>query len=148
MVSCVSSLADKIVVTMALTAIKVLGRNPVGSAEVLLRENSLSTLNYHTGLAFPGPRRANNLATSAPALEALRVLANTLVLHPMARKKEVALGGVEAVARALVGELQIERLFLISRVGFLLTADGSGVQTMVDVDLVVPRLVYVSATEA
>lgn len=130
--------------TQALVAVKVLGRNPVGSGEVLLQADTLATLVYHTCLAFPGRGRGSVLATSPPALEALRVIANTLVLHPIARKKLGRMGGAEAVARALGDELLPDRLFLICRVGFLITADGSGVQAIVDNEHIVPRIVYVS----
>jgi len=135
---------DNTVYTQALVAVKVLGRNPVGSGEVMLKPETLTTLVYHTCLAFPGRGRGSALAGSPPALEALRVIANTLVLHPIARKKLARMGGAEAIARALADELPTDRLFLLCRVGFLITADGSGVEEIVDNEHIVPRIVYVS----
>lgn len=127
----------------ALNTLKVLGRNPVGSGEVLLKNENFTTLVYHTALPFPGRGRSTVSPVSKPALEALRGLANTLVLHPSARTKLAKMGGGEAIARTLVDDMQIDRLFLLCRVGFLVTADGSGVRPMVDKESAIPRLVYV-----
>lgn len=180
---------------IALTAVKVLGRNPVGSKEVLIQPDHLATLVFHTALAaqLPGitplspvPSSAsshshsfshsrgmsspvapmvgmgNELSsrsvqngrvmpaapTSRPALEALRALANCLTLHPLARQRAAHFGVGEAVAKALQLEVHQDRLFLLCRVGFLVTAKGTGaeaaIRAMVDDENVIPRLIHVS----
>lgn len=111
---------------------------------MLLKNENLATLVYHTALPFPGRGRSTVQPTSKPALEALRGLANTLVLHPSTRNKLSTMGAAEAIARAVADDSLPDRLFLLCRVGFLVTAHGSGVQSMVDKENIVPRLVYVS----
>lgn len=119
---------------------KVLGRNPVGS-EVLVEDSSLSTLAYHSGLPFDS---TTNQPASPPALEAQRALANTLVLHAPARKRLAMMGGPQAICRALAEPLPTDRLFLVCRIGFLVTTDGIGVKDMVESGDIVNRIVYVS----
>lgn len=122
----------------------MLGRNPVGSGEVLLQPHSLSTIAYHTCLAFPGRGRGSGFATTPPALEALRVLQNTLVLHPIARKKLTRMGGAEAVMQALADDVGADRMFLLARIGFLLTMDVPDVvASLIEKESAIPRLVYV-----
>lgn len=125
---------------MAITAVKVLGRNPIGS-EVLIEDSCLSTLAYHTGLPFDS---TTNQPATPPALEAQRALANTLVLHAPARKRLAIMGGPQAISRALAEPLPTDRLFLVCRIGFLVTAEGVGVKDMVESGDVVYRLVHVS----
>jgi hypothetical protein len=85
------------------------------------------------------------------ALETTRVLANTLVLHPQARDVFAELSGGALVARALKdvagagGEVDIDRLFLFGRVGFLVTVDRPlVVRGMTDDEGVVQSLAEVS----
>lgn len=133
---------------LALTAVKVLGRNPVGSKEVLLKASSLRTVVFHTGLSVslsretPGANASGaEPSQAAPvtpaALEATRALANILVLHASSRKQLADMGVGQAVARALAKDATPDYLFLLGRVAFLVTADGSAVRSMVeDEDLV------------
>lgn len=144
--------------TLALTAIKTLGRNPIGS-ETLLSTSRLRTLHFHSGLPFhssapaslpsPGPY-------SPPALEALKVLANLLLLHAAGRDCFSKAGGAEAVARALAGkdaagnlieiveDKESERVFLLGRLGFLVTLQRrEAVRAMVDTEDLVESMVYV-----
>ena len=134
-----------------LTAVKTLGRNPMGS-ETLLETNHLNILLQHTGLPIPG---SNARPTSATALEALRVLANLLVLHAAGRSRFAKAGGAKAIALALAGkdaegevmdeEETAERLFLLGRIGFLVTVDRKdSVGIMVDEHNIVESIVYVS----
>lgn len=53
------------------------------------------------------------------------------------------MGVGQAVAAALGDEVTPGHLFLLGRVGFLITADGSAVKEMVDEDRLVPHLVKV-----
>lgn len=118
----------------------MLGRNPIGS-DVLLEDACLAPLVYHTGLPFDS---STNQPTTPPALEAQRALANTLVLHAGARKRLAMMGGAQATCRALAEPLPKDRLFLVCRIGFLVTADGFGVKDMVEGGDIVNRIVYVS----
>ncbi|EIW67595.1 hypothetical protein TREMEDRAFT_33211, partial [Tremella mesenterica DSM 1558] len=139
-----------------LTAVKSLGRNPVGS-EIMYTPENLQTILYHTSL--PGPPRKSLLApvvrspTSPTALEALRILANLLVLHAEGRENFSRADGALIVAKALAGrawdgELEVEfdspdRLFLLGRIGFLITLDRKeAVETMVVKEDLVSSLVY------
>lgn len=54
------------------------------------------------------------------------------------------MGGPQAIGRALAEPLPTDRLFLVCRIGFLVTADGIGVKDMVEGADIVNRLVYVS----
>lgn len=114
---------------------------------------------------------------SATATETLKILANLLVLHPIARKRVTRAGGCRAVVRALAGvdtacpsaalaateageavqaehdgrEMYLEgedtpeRVFLLARLLFLMTAGEEGlVRELVEKEDVVDALVYVS----
>nr|XP_019013018.1 uncharacterized protein I206_02515 [Kwoniella pini CBS 10737]OCF51799.1 hypothetical protein I206_02515 [Kwoniella pini CBS 10737] len=146
---------------LALTAIKSLGRNPVGS-ENLLSSNNFIILLYHSGLPFTSSFSSNH---STPALapepysttarETLKILANLLVLHEQGRNIFASSGGAKAISRALAGkdineeeinhekeEDYIERLFLLSRLGFLITINRPrAVSVMVDTEDVIDSLV-------
>ncbi|WVF68758.1 hypothetical protein IAT40_003530 [Kwoniella sp. CBS 6097] len=142
---------------LALTAIKSLGRNPVGS-ETLLTSEHFPILLHHSALPFPSTfpisRHSPPAPTSAPAREALKVLANLLVLHADARNIFASSGGPKAVARALAGKNVVseditlgteaentERSFLLGRLGFLVTLDRPrAVGVMVDTEDVVDSL--------
>ncbi|KAL7420474.1 hypothetical protein Q5752_004424 [Cryptotrichosporon argae] len=127
---------------VALTAVKTLGRNPIGS-EILLSDGALTTVLFHAALRVPAgpdiaspPAPARPSHTSPHALEALRVLANTLVLHPAGRRRLAVLGGGAAVAAALTEADSLDnadRLFLLGRVGFLVTVErGAAIQEMME----------------
>lgn len=119
-------LADLIqVYILAMTAVKTLGRNPVGSTIMIER---LQTLLHHTSLPVPPPAspfsHQPNDPEHATSLEALKALANTLVLHVTARRKFSEIGGAKAVSKALKDtHISTERLFLLGRVGFLVSID-------------------------
>ncbi|KAK8858858.1 hypothetical protein IAR55_003088 [Kwoniella newhampshirensis] len=157
---------------LSLTAIKSLGRNPVGS-ETLLSPDHLSTLLYHSVLPLDLPSSSSTLATfsrpapapmSLSAREALKILANLLVLHSAGRSRLAAAGGARAIARALAGrgpdredvelgkgkeEENTERLFLLGRLGFLVTIDRpKAVKVMVDEENVVGSLIHHVTTMA
>lgn len=104
--------------------------------------HELSSRSVQNGKVMPAA------PTSRPALEALRALANCLTLHPPARTRVARFGVAEAVARALHDDVLPDRLFLLCRVAFLVTAKGPGadsaIRAMVDDEHVVPRLVHVS----
>ena len=89
----------------------------------------------------------------------MKILANLLVLHPSAREVFHNLRGARAIARALAGkdgdgdwddgesssEDDMDRLFLLGRIGFLVTLERpDAVGIMVDKEDVVESLVYVS----
>lgn len=142
-----------------MSAVKTLGRNPIGS-ETLLTPEHLSILLHYTSLPLPSPPDGVSLPRLAPssptALEALRVLANLLVLHAVGRDKFAEMGGAQAIARALAGKNTegameeggegAERVFLLGRIGFLVTVDRpEAVELMVDKEDLVSSLVFVSA---
>ena len=142
----------------ALTAVKSLGRNPIGS-ETLLTTPHLSTLLHHTGLPFrarPTPvSRVRPSPSSPQALEALRILANLLVLHSAGRNRFANFRGATAIARALAGKdasgnlddlsEDLDRIFLLGRIGFLVTMERKqAVHEMVDKEDLINSLVYVS----
>ncbi|WVQ84382.1 hypothetical protein IAT38_006534 [Cryptococcus sp. DSM 104549] len=153
---------------LALTAIKSLGRNPVGS-ETLLTHPHLSTLFFHSVLPFspaPPPIPQPPAPTPPPAREALKILANLLVLHAAGRNRFFNAGGAAAVARALAGkglhgedvvrakedEVNTERVFLLGRLGFLVTMERpKAVAEMLEEDVVdslVEQLVALSPVPA
>ncbi|KAL1405850.1 hypothetical protein Q8F55_007528 [Vanrija albida] len=126
----------------ALTAVKVLGRNPVGS-DALSTPDHIATLLHHTGISPRVTTAPRVPPFSPPATEAMRALANTLVLHPPARRRFVEIGGGPGIARALsAAEHTPANLFLLGRIGFLATVNGKAVREMVDNDLLVPKLVH------
>ncbi|WWC88355.1 uncharacterized protein L201_003265 [Kwoniella dendrophila CBS 6074] len=142
---------------LALTAIKSLGRNPVGS-ETLLSSEQFSILLHHSGLPIQStfsPSRSSPTPFSLPARETLKILANLLVLHEEGRNKFASSSGAKAVARALARkdingdgityekeEDNTERLFLLGRLGFLVTINRSrAVGVMVDTENIVDSLV-------
>ncbi|WWD18750.1 hypothetical protein CI109_103204 [Kwoniella shandongensis] len=150
---------------LALTAIKSLGRNPVG-CETLLSPHHLAILLHHSSLPispsttlFKQPPRP---PVSSSAREALKILANLLVLHAAGRNRFAAAGGAKAVARALANkgiegedlilgeeEENVERLFLLGRLGFLVTIERpKAVGIMVDEEDVVISLVHHLSTIA
>jgi hypothetical protein len=163
-----------IVLLLALTAVRYLGRNPIGS-QTLLTTAHLSTLLFHSALPFglslgsssdtssaPGSASSTTVSPTAPppyspqALEALKVLANLLVLHPAGRNRFHNAGGARVTAIALAGkdargtdhegleEKERERVFLLGRLGFLVTVERKGaVEIMVDQEGIVESLVYV-----
>lgn len=106
----------------------------------MLEEGPLTTLVYHTGLPFDSSTKA---PTTPAALEAQRALANTLVLHAPARKLLAMMGAGAATARALSEPLPTDRLFLVCRIGFLVTADGFGVKDLVETGDIVNRIIHV-----
>jgi hypothetical protein len=150
---------------LALTAIKTLGRNPVGS-QTLFTQPHLLTLLHHSALPLPPSpspfSHASHQPLSLPALEATKILANILVLHSTSRRRLAKLGAGKAIARELAGKnglgdwvgeddgdiggvKLVERLFLLGRVGFLVTMErGDTVGCMVDKEDLVESLVYVS----
>lgn len=81
------------------------------------------------------------------------MLANALVLHPQAREGFAKLQGGVMIARALRGqtgqvgdggmteEIEVERLFLLGRLGFLVTIDrATTIREMVDEEELVGSL--------
>jgi len=147
---------------LCLTALKTLGRNPMGSQN-LLQSANLERLLFQTSLPFSSYRTSEAPLpphpTSPQALEALRVLANLLVLHSAGRTRFAKAGGGEAIAKALAGqdgnggsgndadEEDVGRLFLLGRIGFLVTIDRKElVKGMVDHEDIVNSLVHVSLT--
>lgn len=126
----------------------------------LLETQNLEILYHHTALPFPLPSspfsHPSPHPTSPQALEALKVLANILVLHPAGRNRFAKAGGAKVISRALAGkdgdgdsvdeeeEVNVDRLFLLGRIGFLVTLDRKeSVGVMVDKEDVVDSLVYV-----
>lgn len=112
-------------------AVKALSRNPIGS-ETLSLPKSISTILHHTALplppaASPFSSPPHPSSTSA-ASEALKVIANLLVLRPETRKWAASKGIGSVVARDMAGmdqaSLPAERIFLVSRIGFLIAVDG------------------------
>ena len=150
---------------LALTAIKSLGRNPIGS-EPLLAVPHFQTILFHSSLPSPPPSLLPSSSShgirpspaSAQALEALKIIANLLVLHAESRRTFAELGGGSVVAQALAGldgdrnvisddEVieHSERLFLLGRIGFLVTLErGKVVAEMVEEEDVIKSLAYVS----
>jgi hypothetical protein len=88
-------------------------------------------------------------------MEALRILANTLVLHAAGRNRFAKAGGAKAIAKALAGkdgdgdyteieeEENVDRVFLLARIGFLVTLDRKGAVGVMEREDVVDSLVYV-----
>lgn len=106
-----------------------------------MEDACLSTLAYHSGLPFES---TTDQSATPPALEAQRALANTLVLHAPARRRLALMGAPQAISRALAEPLPTDRLFLVCRIGFLVTVDGIGVKEMVESGDIVNRIVQVS----
>lgn len=125
----------------------------------LLETQNLETLYDHTSLPFPpSPSPFSHPPphpTSPQALEALRILANILVLHPAGRNRFAKAGWAKAIGRALAGKdgdgeyvddegENVDRLFLLGRIGFLVTMERKdAVGVMVDKEDVVDSLVHV-----
>ncbi|KAK4688560.1 hypothetical protein P7C73_g1537, partial [Tremellales sp. Uapishka_1] len=136
-----------VVYLLALCAVKSLGRNPVGS-ETLLTTPHLETILHHTALPFPPSAspfsHPASAPSSGPALEALRIVANTLVLHAAGRNRFASAGGARAIAKALREEVDsVDRLFLLGRIGFLVTLERKdAVGMMVDEIYLVDNLVH------
>jgi hypothetical protein len=153
---------------LALTAVRYLGRNPIGS-QTLLTTPHLPTLLHHSALPFPATvipfSHPPPPPYSLPALEALKVLANLLVLHAAGRNRFANAGGARAVSLALGGsdaegedvvtpawssteegvERERERVFLLARLGFLVTVERkAAVEVMVNKEGLLDSLVYVS----
>ena len=170
----VSIIEQIVVVSLALTAIKTLARNPIGST-TLLTPPHLQTILFHSALPFSLASRSESSpyskisgfrgeTTSPQALEALKVVANLLVLHSEARDAFAHAGGGKAIARALASvdaegkktvddftekqeAARAEWVFLIGRIGFLVTLDRSEVvEEMVDQEGLIDSLVFVSAS--
>ncbi|WVQ73410.1 hypothetical protein IAR50_002982 [Cryptococcus sp. DSM 104548] len=132
---------------LALTAIKFLGRNPVGS-ETLLSAQNISILIYHSCLPVsdsPTRTPASSSPWSPTAREALKILANLLVLSPAGRATFFQQGGATAVSIALAQPKRddkdeaayVERLFLLGRLGFLVCVERpEAAKRMVDADVV------------
>ncbi|WVO24978.1 uncharacterized protein IAS62_006361 [Cryptococcus decagattii] len=137
---------------LALTAVKCLGRNPVGS-ETMLSSNHISTLMFHSALSSDYPTKfptvvIQSLASPQPR-EALKILANMLVLHTAGRTKFFKAAGAVAVARTLSEsytqdeEGHAEKLFLLGRLGFLVLVErAEAARQMVD-NKVVDALVQI-----
>jgi len=128
----------------------------------LLTTTNLDTSLHHTALpistetSLHSPLRAV-LPNTPHALETLRILANLLVLHAAGRNRFAKAGGAEAIARALAGkdangnpdglEDDVDRIFLLGRIGFLVTVErAQAVEEMVDKEDVISSLVYVSSS--
>ncbi|OXM75967.1 hypothetical protein C364_06519 [Cryptococcus neoformans Bt63] len=133
---------------LALTAVKCLGRNPVGS-ETLLSSHHISTLMFHSALpsddsaTFPTVVAQSSMTPQAH--EALKILANMLVLHTAGRIQFFKACGAVAVARALSESstqdennvAYAENLFLLGRLGFLVTMErAEAAKQMVDNEVV------------
>lgn len=129
-----------------MTAVKCLGRNPVGSTSII---PNLRTILHHSSLPLPPPASPFSHPPNDPehpsSLEALKVLANALVLHDAAGRIFAEIGGGKAVAKALKDvHVSSERLFLLGRVGFLVTVNRKAVvRQMVDKEGLVGSLVQV-----
>lgn len=145
----IASLADpaSVVYLNALVALKCLSRNPTGSTIIIER---LRILLHHTSLPLPPPASPFSHSPNDPehptSLEALKILANVLVLHDAARRKCGQIGVGKAVSQALRDiHPSTERLFLLGRVGFLVTMDkGEVVRSCVDKEGLVDSLVLVN----
>jgi hypothetical protein len=113
---------------------------------------------YHSSLPFPASDQLTVYPPPPPsspqALEALRILANLLVLQEAGRKRFANAGGALAIARALARKAanedicehaeDVDRVFLLGRIGFLVTVDrAQAVEDMVDKDDLVNSLIYV-----
>lgn len=133
---------------LALTAVKCLGRNPIGS-ETLLSSHHISTLMFHSTLLSDDsatfPTVVAQSSTSPQAREALKILANMLVLHTAGRIEFFKARGAIAVARALSESstqdendaAHAEKLFLLGRLGFLVTVErAEAAKQMVDNEVV------------
>ncbi|KIR58484.1 hypothetical protein I314_05729 [Cryptococcus bacillisporus CA1873] len=131
---------------LALTAVKCLGRNPVGS-ETMLSSNHISTLMFHSALSSDYPTKFPTVVvqslTSPQSREALKILANMLVLHTAGRTKFFKAAGAVAVARTLSEsytqdeEGHAEKLFLLGRLGFLVLVErAEAARQMVDNEVV------------
>ncbi|KAL0240580.1 hypothetical protein I308_106377 [Cryptococcus tetragattii IND107] len=127
---------------LALTAVKCLGRNPVGS-ETMLSSNHISTLMFHSALSSDDSTKFPTVVvqslTSPQTREALKILANMLVLHTAGRIKFFKAAGAVAVARTLSEsytqdeEGHAEKLFLLGRLGFLVLVErAEAARQMVD----------------
>ena len=124
---------SRTVLVLALTAIRYLGRNPVGS-ETLTTEKHINIIASHAGLLPTSPP-----SWPSASLEALKVLANLLVLHPISRKRFARVDGPKSVAQRLrTCKLEdVERLFLLARIGFLATVERpDAVRAMMDEGIV------------
>lgn len=135
-----------VVYLLALTAVKCLGRNPVGS-ETMLSSNHISTLMFHSALSSDDPTKFPTVVvqslTSPQTREALKILANMLVLHTAGRTKFFKAAGAVAVARTLSEsytqdeEGHAEKLFLLGRLGFLVLVErAEAARQMVDNEVV------------
>lgn len=137
-----------VVYLLALTAAKCLGRNPIGS-ETLLSSHHISTLMFHSTLLSDDsatfPTVVAQSSTSPQAREALKILANMLVLHTAGRIEFFKARGAIAVARALSESstqdendaAHAEKLFLLGRLGFLVTVErAEAAKQMVDNEVV------------
>lgn len=130
----------------AVSSLKLLGRTPVGTTS-LTTHTALKTLVFHAGLS--GALLASSCDSADNrgqiAEEAIRVLANALLLHPMTRTDEV--WNDVAVADALTSKAfaspsptAVPSPFLASRLLYLITASPSaGVVTIVDHTPLVPH---------
>lgn len=172
---------------LALTAMKCLGRNPMGCGP-LLTDKGLITLLYHSALPYGSssihePSLSQDVASlwlqinsdgrtrpsfgSETSSEALKILANLLLLHESARHRFASLGGALAISGALTprwtgwdwpdnssesalahSARYAERLFLLGRLGFLVTLERPrAVQAAVDTGDIVNSLCHVSRLE-
>jgi len=132
-----------------LQAVKCLSRNPVGSTPLI---SGLPTILHHTSLPLPPPAspfsHPPNEPEHATSLEALRIIANTCVLHTAGAKALARAGAGLAVTKALTDvNISNDRLFLLARLGFLATiANPTIVPALVDKEGLVESLVRVSGT--
>lgn len=110
----------------------------------------LRILLHHTSLPCPPPAspfsRPPNDPEHPTSLESLKILANVLVLHEAARRRFAEIGGGKAVSKAMKDiHPSSERLFLLSRIGFLVTLENKEVvRGCVDKEHLVDSLVLVS----
>ncbi len=109
------------VIVLALQAVKILGRNPIGS-ECIAEKRQLASILFHSKLtpevlslaskssirSTPSPPPANRSShksekgLSPAQTEAISIVANTLTLHPvLARKNILDLGGGKGALRSL-----------------------------------------------
>lgn len=113
----------------------------------MLSSNHISTLMFHSALSSDDSTKFPTVVvqslTSPQTGEALKILANMLVLHPAGRTKFFEAAGAVAVARTLSEsstqneEGHAEKLFLLGRLGFLVLVErAEAARQMVDNDVV------------
>ncbi|KAG0142170.1 hypothetical protein CROQUDRAFT_662871 [Cronartium quercuum f. sp. fusiforme G11] len=117
----------------ALVTLKLLGRSPVATDDLASHLTLFTRYANLLPLLSPQsdePSTSNNqiLITydSLIAEESLRILANTLFLHPHARSSEELLPAIPGLVEMSMNDQSMTYMFLASRVLFLITAAPSG----------------------